>query len=182
MKKTLAAVLVSIAVASPAFADSGFYIGGTLGNARVGNFGNAVLTKSSDTVYGGLVGYQFTQNFGVEAQFTGVGKFTTANMSGKGDAFGIAAIGMLPMTDSFSVYGKLGLASSKTKVSDPTGTYQGVNRAAATYGLGVQYNATPQLGIRLGWDRYGSAIQTTATGQKNNFNSNVWTAGVVYAF
>ncbi len=181
MKKTLAAALLSVAVATPAFAESGFYIGGTLGNAKISNFGNAVLTKSSDSVYGGLVGYQFDKNFGVEAQFTGVGKFTTATISGKGDAFGVAAIGTLPLSDSFSLYGKLGFASSKTKISDATGTYLGASRTAATYGLGVQYNVSPQIGIRLGWDRYGSAVKTNA-GNTTNFNSNVWSAGVIYAF
>lgn len=181
MKKTFAAALLSVAVATPAFADSGFYIGGTLGSAKTNNFGTAVLTKSSDTVYGGLVGYQFNQNFGVEAQYTGAGKFSTATMSGKSDVLGVTAIGTLPLADNFSVYGKLGIARSKTKISDTTLTYQGTSRTAATYGVGVQYNATAQLGVRVGWDRYGSAVKTN-TGASNNFNSNVLSVGVVYAF
>ncbi len=181
MKKTLAAALLSITVATPAFAESGFYIGGTLGRAGISNFG-AALTKSSDTVYGGLVGYQFNPNFGLEAQYTGAGKFSTATMSGKSDIFTLDAVGTVPLADNFSLYGKLGMGSSKSKISDSTLTYQGVSRTAATYGLGVQYAATPELGIRFGWDRYGSAVKTAATGAKTNFNSNVWSAGVVYAF
>lgn len=179
MKKTLAAALLSAAVATPAFADGGFYIGGTLGRAATSNFG-APLTKSSDTVYGGLVGYQFNPNFGVEAQYTGAGKFATATMSGKSDIFTVDAVGTLPLADNFALYGKLGIGSSKSKIYDATLTYQGTSRTAATYGLGVQYNATPQVGIRFGWDRYGSAV--TSAGAKTNFNSNVWAAGIVYAF
>ena len=181
MKKTLAVAILSVFAAAPAFAAEGFYIGGTLGSARISNFGTAPLTKSSDTVYGGLAGYKFNDNFGVEASFTGIGKYSTATVSGKGDAFAIAAIGTLPITDAFSVYGKLGFGSSKTKVSDPTLTTQGASRTAATFGLGVQYNATPQIGVRLGVDRFGAAVKSN-TGVTNNFNSNVWSAGVVYAF
>ncbi|NNM82999.1 MAG: porin family protein [Burkholderiales bacterium] len=181
MKKTLAVALLTTIAASPAFAAEGFYVGGTLGSARISNFGATPLTKSSDTVYGGLLGYQINQNFGVEASFTGIGRFNTALISGKGDAFTIAAIGMLPVANGFSLYGKLGMASSKTKVSDPTLTVQGASRTAATYGIGVQYAATPNIGVRFGIDRYGAAVKSN-TGVNTNFNSNVWAAGVTYAF
>lgn len=182
MKRTLSALILSVAVATPAFAEGGFYIGGTLGRASTQNFGAVALTNTSASVYGGLVGYQFDQNLGIEAGFTGAGKFSNATMSGKGDVFTASVIGTLPVSDSFSIYGKLGIGSSKTKISDTTLKYQGVSRTAVAYGLGVQYNATPQVGLRFGWDRFGSAIQTVATGAKTNFNSNVFSAGIVYLF
>jgi OOP family OmpA-OmpF porin len=178
MKKAIAVALLSIASA-PAFADSGLYIGGTLGRASTSNFGSP-LTSSSASVYGGLVGYQINQNFGVEAQYTGAGKFSTATMSGKSDILTIDAVGSMPVSDSFSIYGKIGMGSSKTKVSDATATYQNASRTALTYGLGVQYAATPNVGIRFGWDRYGSAVSNA--GVKTNINSNVLAAGVVYGF
>ncbi len=178
MKKAIAVALLSIATA-PAFADSGFYIGGTLGRASTKSFGTT-LTSSSASVYGGIVGYQLNQNFGIEAQYTGAGKFSTATMSGKSDVLALDAVGSMPVSDSLSLYGKIGVGNSKTKVSDTTATYQNASRTAATYGLGVQYAATPNVGIRFGWDRYGSAISNA--GVKTNFNSNVWAAGVVYGF
>lgn len=178
MKKAIAVALLSIA-AAPAFADSGLYIGGTLGRASTNNFGPP-LTSSSASVYGGIIGYQLNQNFGIEAQFTGAGKFSTATMSGKSDILTIDAVGSMPVSDSFSIYGKIGMGSAKTKVSDVTATYQNASRTAVTYGLGVQYAATPNVGIRFGWDRYGSAISNA--GVKTNFNSNVLAAGVVYGF
>lgn len=178
MKKTLAVALLSIA-AAPAFADNGFYIGGTLGRASTKDFG-AALTSSSASVYGGLVGYQFNRNFGIEAQYTGAGKFSNATMSGKSDIFTVDAVGNLPIANDFSIYGKIGVGSSKSKISDATATYQNASRTAATYGIGVQYAATQNVGIRFGWDRYGSAV--SHAGAKTNFNSNVWSAGVIYGF
>ena len=179
MKKAIAVALLSIATTAPAFADSGLYIGGTLGRASTKNFGPA-LTSSSASVYGGIIGYQVNQNFGIEAQYTGAGKFSTATMSGKSDILTIDAVGSMPVSDSFSIYGKIGMGSSKTKVSDTTATYQNASRTAVTYGLGVQYAATPNVGIRFGWDRYGSAVNNA--GVKTNFNSNVLAAGLVYGF
>ena len=178
MKKAIAVALLSITTV-PAFADSGLYIGGTLGRASTKSFGTP-LTSSSASVYGGILGYQINQNFGIEAQFTGAGKFSTATMSGKSDILTVDAIGSMPVSDSFSIYGKIGVGSSKTKVSDATATYQNASRTAATYGLGIQYAATPNVGVRFGWYRYGSAISNA--GVKTNFTANVLSAGVVYGF
>lgn len=187
MKKIAAALLLTSAVAAPAFADdNGFYAGVTLGQARMGNIAaNTVMTKSTNSVYGGLVGYQFTKNWGVEAQFTGAGKYqaTTGaiNLSGKADTFAVAATGTLPMSDTFSLYGKLGVGSTKTTVASiPVSNASGATRTAVTVGLGVQYNVTPAVGIRAGWDRYGAAINVGAG--KNNFNSDVYSVGVVVKF
>lgn len=186
MKKIALAALLSAIVATPAFAaDEGFYAGLTLGQSKTSNpFANGNLTKSTDTVYGVLGGYQFTKNWGAEAFFTGAGKWTAqstggAIANGKGDAWGIVGTGTLPLNDSFSLYGKLGYASTKTTASGAGIT--GATRGAATFGLGATYNATPSVGIRLGWDRFGSAI-TDATGAKGNFNSDVYSLGAVFKF
>jgi OOP family OmpA-OmpF porin len=180
MKKIATALLLSSAVAAPAFAaDNGFYAGLNLGRSSVSTPSGVVLTKKNDTVYGVIGGYQFNQNWGVEAQYTGAGKIPTTTFSGKADTFSVAAIGTMPVSDTFSLYGKLGYASTKSKVSGAGVT--GATRGAATYSLGVQYNATPDVGIRFGWDRYGATINDAA-GAKHNFNSNVVGVAAVVKF
>lgn len=180
MKKIATALLLSTVVAAPAFAaDEGFYAGVTLGSARVGvpaAFGGA--TKNSDTVYGILGGYQFNKNWAAELEYTGAGKFTTATSTGKADAFGVTAVGTLPMSDTFSLYGKLGFAQVTGKAN---GAAANANRTSATYGLGLQYNVTPAVGIRAGWDRFGAAAKTAA-GATQNYNSNVYSVGAVFKF
>jgi OmpA-OmpF porin, OOP family len=180
MKKIATALLLSTVVAAPAFAaDAGFYAGVTLGSGRISvPAALGAATKNSDTIYGGLVGYQLDQNWGVEAQYTGIGKFATATGSGKADALGVTAVGTLPLSDAFSLYGKLGFAQVSGKSS--TGTLSNANRTSATYGLGVQYNAAPNVGIRFGWDRFGAAVNKA--GVKQNFDSNVYTVGAVFKF
>lgn len=194
MKKIAAVLLLSAAVAAPAFAaDNGFYAGVTLGRSRTNTLvSGATMTKSNDTVGGVLAGYQFTRNWGAEAFYTGAGKYSaTGNVgamtltgSGKADSFGAVAVGTVPLSDAFSLYGKLGVARTKTSA---IGTIVGLGsisigatRSTATYGLGGQYNATPAVGVRFGWDRYGATHDVVGT--KFDFNTNVYSLGAVFKF
>lgn len=180
MKKIAIAALLSAIVAAPAFAaDEGFYAGVTLGQARTGTVAPA-MTKSNDTVLGVLGGYQFNKNWGAEAFYTGAGKWSTTTASGKADAWGINAVGTLPLSDAFSLYGKLGYASTKSTASSVPAAITGATRGAATYGLGGVYNVNPSVGIRFGWDRYAAA--TATAGVKNNYNSNVYSLAGVFKF
>jgi OOP family OmpA-OmpF porin len=181
MKKIVAAVLLS-AIVAPAFAaDQGIYAGITLGSGKPGvTPGAAALSKNSNAIFGGLVGYQYNKNLAAEVQFTGIGKATdVAGNTVKGDAFSVSAVGFLPLSDSFELYGKLGLASTKTTASAGA-TNLGTTRSGVTYGIGAQYNVNQNIGVRLGWDRYG--VATTAAGLKSNGNSDVMTVAAVYKF
>lgn len=147
MKNIVAIALLSVTVVLPAYADSGPYAGLKVGDNRVGFNG---LTKSSDTAFGAMLGYQYSSNFAVEGEYVDLGRFSAVGVAGKSDAWGLSAVGMLPLENRFSLYGKLGIARTSTKTSVATG----LNRTAATYGLGGQYDATPMIGLRLGWERY----------------------------
>ncbi len=184
MKKIAAVVvLLSAVVATPTCAaNEGFYAGVTLGNGKpnVTPVTGVALSKKAESIYGGLLGYQYNNNLAVETQFTGAGKATdVAGNSVKADALSLTAVGLLPVTDSFALLGKLGVASAKT-TSSSLATNLGTSRTGLTYGLGAQYNVTSNLGLRLAWDRY--AVATTAAGLKTNSNANVVTVGAVYKF
>lgn len=184
MKKIAAVLLLSTAVAAPAFAaGNGLYAGVDLGRSSTSTPAVATIgasTKSTDTVFGALLGYQFNQNVGVEAKFAGAGKFSTASTSAKADAFGVSVVGTMPMNDTLGLYGKLGYARTKSSVTSLVAGVTGATRGAATYGLGLQYNVSSAIGVRFGLDRYGAAI--TSAGAKQNYNSNVWSVGAVFKF
>ncbi|MDR3391994.1 MAG: porin family protein [Sulfuriferula sp.] len=175
-------VLLSAMVAAPVFAaDDGFYAGLGIGDGKLGVNTITGLSKSSDLVVGGIVGYQINRNFAAEMQYTGIGKATdTVGNTVKGDAFSLTAVGTLPLNESFDLYGKLGVADSKTTTSAGfAGT--GTSRTALTYGIGAQYNVNARAGVRLGWDRYGAAT-ADATGTKTNFNADVFGVSAIIKF
>ncbi|BBP00430.1 porin family protein [Sulfuriferula nivalis] len=180
--KGIAIPLILIGVTTTAFAaDDGFYAGLSLGNGKPNITSTTSLSKNSSFIYGGIVGYQFNKNFATEGQYTGVGQVTdTAGNTAKADAFSVSAVGILPLNESFNLYGKLGIASAKTTTSAGYSAF-GTSRTALTYGVGVQYNATTNIGVRLGWDRYGIAT-ASATGVKSNFNSDVLNVSAIYTF
>ncbi|HZW24259.1 MAG TPA: porin family protein [Gallionella sp.] len=152
MKKIVAAVLLSAVAALPAYADNGSYAGVKAGSANAGFNG---LSKSSDTSYGLILGYQYNRNLAVEGEYADLGRFTTATgITGRSNVWGLNAVGSMPLDSNFSAYGKLGLTRSNTRTSAATG----IRRTAVGYGLGGQYEATPMIGIRLGWERYGVGV------------------------
>jgi OOP family OmpA-OmpF porin len=142
MKKIALALLLSGAVAAPAAA-ADLYFG-----VKAGSANKKVPTISeSSSAFGIFGGYAVNPNFAVEIGYANLGKvqegveFSTLEAD---------AVGILPINDQLSVYGKLGFANTKEKTSTRSGS-----RSAATYGFGGIFNVTSNVGVRLSWDRYG---------------------------
>jgi OmpA-OmpF porin, OOP family len=84
----------------------------------------------------------------------------------KVNAWEVVGIGSLPLTNQFSVFGKLGFARLEAK-----GFGMKETDTELTYGAGVQFNVSPRLGIRGQWQRYD-------TDEEGDFIS----LGVIYRF
>jgi OmpA-OmpF porin, OOP family len=178
MRKLVLLAVVST-LSAPAFcADSVFYSGMSLGHTSVGNPTTEPLTKSSDNVFGGFLGYRINDNFGVEGAYTGIGRYRNATQSGKADALSLALVGFLPVSDHFELIGKVGVADAFGRSS--TGGLDNTNRLGPMVGIGVQYNPSESIGVRFGVDRYEAAVKQASVSQK--YNSNVVTATFVYRF
>lgn len=195
MKKILAVVLLS-AAATPAFAGSvdlsGFYAGATLGVGSA-NFtapvaGYTVENPKNKPVYGVFGGYRYNKNLAVEMAYTGASYlYTTPTVGGartlsKQIVFALTAVGTMPVSDSFSVFGKLGVASASSE-NNAAGE-QNTRRFAPTFGAGVEYKFTPNISGRFGVDVYGvtATLPGTVPAVKQNSNATVMNAGVSYSF
>lgn len=153
MKKISIALLLSAFIAAPAVAaDTGYYAGIKLGSANK-NVPGQSETNSAIGVFGG---YSFNPNVAVELGYTDMG--TAAAGLIKFTSWDVSAVGTFPINEQFSIYGKLGMASTKEEALGLSGT-----RSAATYGLGGLFNATPNIGVRLGWEHYGFGDGTIFT-------------------
>jgi OOP family OmpA-OmpF porin len=200
----LAAVNSPVAVA----ADDNWYLGGSIGQSRsqnshsriTGQLGGATVNSinddSTDLGYKLFGGKKFNKNFAIEGGYFDLGKFGfTANTTPAGTFAGtiklkgvnVDGLGILPITDKFSAFGRLGLQYAQAKDSF-TGTGPGASVAAANpspsksavnykLGLGVQYDFTPSLGVRGEWERYRI---NDAVGNKGDID--MYLVGLVYTF
>lgn len=200
MKKILTACAIAAATltAVPAFAQG--YIGFGVGSSRAtggdGTTAGTTITgsnssKSSYKIYGG---FQFTPNWGVEAQYTDLGNrsfvlsnpLVAAGAPGSGSTranqFSIAGTGTLPLSSSFSLIGKLGVTANRTSSSASAGfVVNSQNRTDAIIGVGVQYAITPALKVRLEYEDFGKFSNNSAVAG-GNVRGNNTSLNLQYSF
>lgn len=161
MKKITLLGLISTLVAAPAIAED-MYAGVKLGQA---NYDYSKITNNDQSAFGFMAGFIITENATVEVEYNNLGGYDspTGNVSGR--AFSLSGIGSMRLNSQFSLFGKLGLASTtlddKAKpgfVGDVSYSNTGLN-----IGLGAQYNISPFVGVRAGLDSFkvGNANSNT---------------------
>ena len=195
MKKTSLALLAAagMAMSSAGMAqgkgDMGWYIGATFGQSSVDleDCGGGVECDDKDTAWRILGGYQINRNFAVEVGYHDFGTSTQsipglATLDFKANSFELLAVGMLPINNQFSLYGKAGVYRGEVKatlnilgVSDSTKE----TNTDLTFGFGAQFNVTRQLGIRAEWQRYTSMGDSDTIGESD---VDVMSLGLVYRF
>lgn len=112
----LAALALMGATAAQADTQPGFYAGASIGTTKVGDDAfDGTGIDDSDTGFKVFGGYDFNQNFGVEVSYVDFGE---ASISDAGDSLSVgvsaltaSAVGRLPVSDMFTLFGKLGFAS-----------------------------------------------------------------------
>ena len=153
MKKIANALLLTASIVTPAVAADmqHMYVGARVGKANT-SIDNATLTKDDPTGYGVFIGHMFSPSFALEGEYLRLGEVTEGAGGAKSDGYSLSGIGSIPF-EEFSLFGKLGYAKITSK---PTGNNLGgkVKSDGVTYGFGGQYNATPMVGVRVGWDNY----------------------------
>ena len=165
------------------------------GLSRSGLATTSIEERDRDTAYKLFGGYQFGPHLGVEAGFFDLGSFGyTARTTPAGTLGGdirvkglnLDLVGTLPLTERFSVLGRVGVAHTRT-----SGSFAASGAAAVPYGsnspsaratmpklgVGVAYQFTEALSLRLEAERYRIK---DAVGHKGDVD--VVSAGLVYHF
>lgn len=197
------------AFASPyAVADEpGWYGGVTVGQSSA-NIDNGNITRNllgsgfatssisnddTDTGYKLFAGYKFNRNFALEGGYFDLGRFSyTATTVPAGTLKGniklkgvnLDAVGILPINDKFSAFGRVGVNYAKAKDSfSGTGAVTVLNanpsksQANYKFGAGLQYDFTSALGMRFEAERYRI---NDAVGSKGDVD--LLSVGLVYRF
>ena len=177
----LSVLALSLATLSSA-ASAQFYIGGGVGKAQTTGVNGSGLvaaattatvsdgnnSKNSYKLYGG---FQFSPNWGLEAQYSDLGNRTallvlsggtvgTAQLSSRAAQLSLAATGTLPLSNNFYLMGKLGASrNSIGTISGSVGTVSftsnGTNKTDLLAGVGVGYNFNKNWGARVEYENFG---------------------------
>lgn len=202
--------LVALAViASPIASaqDAGWYVGANVGKSRA-KIDNAGITRNligngftgvtindddRDTGYKVFGGYQLNKNFALEGGYFDLGKFgykattvplgtLTGTIKVRGVNFDL--VGMLPVTEKFSAFGRAGVNYAQSR-----DTFSGTGLVVVTnpnprkrqanfkVGLGLQYAFSDALAVRLEAERYRI---NDAIGKKGDID--LFSLGLVYRF
>jgi len=152
--------------------------------------------RDDDNDLGGklFLGYQFHRNFAVEGGYYKLGNFnfttTTAPPGTLNGNFGVHGwnldlVGILPFTDRFSGLARIGAANSRTTASfittgavpTPASPQRNERDTSAKFGLGLQYDFNPYVGIRAEAERF--RVDNTVSGKDN---VDLYSIGVVFRF
>jgi len=116
-----AALALTATMAVQADTQPGFYVGAGVGTTKVSDDAfDGTGIDDSDTGFKIFGGYDFNQYFAVEVSYLDLGE---ASASEAGDSLSVgvtaltaSAVGRLPLSDMFALYGKLGYASYDVNV------------------------------------------------------------------
>lgn len=125
-------------------------------------------------------GYQFNKYLGVEGGYANLNDMTattgTLRTNVRSDAWTLAAVGTLPVTDKLSVIGKVGaayvLSETKAKAGTALTVTSGDDSYEPYYGVGVSYALLDNMSLRAEWERF----------DRENLEIDLMTAGFVVKF
>ncbi len=192
MKKSISALAILAAIiASPALADNTgkYYVAGDFGKMTYGNSNPGGPDFSNPNAMRISGGYHFSPMFAIEGGYAAIGDSTLNSSTGSATitnaAVQIAAIGTYPVSDTFDLFGKLGVSVNSLKASG-TGSMSGLNVNHSTswssmIGIGVQYNVNRQLGIRAQYEKFGGFTMSN-NNQSWTVRESLPSVGVVYKF
>jgi OOP family OmpA-OmpF porin len=203
--------VAAVAICASQFAaadDSFWYMGGNIGQSRAkiddarianqllgaGLASPSIANDDNHSAYKLFGGYQLNKNFALEASYFDLGQFGytattvpagTLNGNIKLRGVGMDMVGILPLTQKFSAFGRLGMNyaqaqdsfSSTGSVASPTIPNPSKNALNYKAGLGLQYDVTKAFGLRAEAERYRI---DDAVGNKGDIN--MISVGLVYRF
>jgi OOP family OmpA-OmpF porin len=180
-----AAALIPLSVAAALFtanasAADGFTVGLDAAHARTrGNDGDPAL---SDNSFGVRVGYDIDTHFGVELAYRDLGEDTVSDDFGdrakiKAHSIGLSALGKLPLNDQFTLFGRLGYASTRYEIKvratefAPGDDFTEHDRIKGfEFGAGAEYSFAPDWAARVEYIRLEKA------------DADIYSLGLTYRF
>lgn len=169
---------------------SGAYIGGSIGQAEFdkgceGIAGSGVSCDDKDSTWKLFGGYQVNRNFAVELGYADLGEIRASGPGGtasaEANAWDLVGLGILPLGNNFSLYGKAGFYRAEVDGQVNTATFTGSadeNNTDLTFGVGARYDVTRNVAVRAEWQRYSDM----GGGNVGESDVDVMSLGLQYQF
>ncbi len=153
-------------------------------DAQLSAAGLSGVQSTMDTTTTGyklFLGYKFSPNFAVEGGLVDLGSlnynatFTGGSLSltNKTSGFNLSALGLLPVNEDLSVFGKTGLTLASVKGSGTTSTGVSVSnnsdKSSVGYGVGLIYKINDTVGLRTEWERISTDMNLFSLGLQFNY-------------
>lgn len=150
MLKQIAFAATLVLSASVAMAaDTGVYAGADIGTTKVDDLGGR------KTSFGGFIGYQINPNFAAELGYHRLASYDFPGGSVDLNQTSLSVLGIAPMGNGFSVYGRLGYGHNSAEANAAGRTASGSN-SGGIFGIGAKYDINPNFGVRAEWKRTSS--------------------------
>lgn len=145
-KIAIAASLVIASSAAMAADAPKFYAGADIGITKADG------DSHRETGEGAFAGYQFCEHIAIEAGYRRLesedGVTQGVSYNGHTDQLAVSAVGTLPLSNGFSVFGRLGV--NRLMLNGHVGNESLKDHAnRGVYGVGVGYSFTPTVSARL---------------------------------
>lgn len=191
---TVAALAALATMAGPSIAGDMYFLG-ALGSAsygsaiqtdndaelvRLGKTGVQSTAGTSSTGYKAMLGYQLYPHLAIEGGYVDMGK-VDYNATFAGGAIGVdskstgmnfSVLGLAPVNDQFSVFGKIGYTMGSVKsTGSSAGTTVSLTQDRNSMGLGFGgiYQITPSLGLRAEVEKLYSDVNLLSIGLQTRF-------------
>lgn len=161
-KKLIWLPLVFLFAATWASAE-GFYAGAGIGLTQIEDSDQGESFDDSPFGWKILAGYDFTDNFAVEGGYLNSGKAEDTvfgeNVEVELTAFVISAVGLMPVSDTVQLFGKLGFYSGEQEVT-AFGVTVDDDDDGLTVGAGLRFRASDNFVIRGDFDWFDTDLDT----------------------
>lgn len=133
-----------------------------------------------------FLGFPITSNLGLEVGYMDLGKQSITagadHANAKAKIYNVDLLGKIDVRDDVFVFAKAGFywwGMHSDKTVSGTQSSADDDGFKFKYGLGLQYNATPEIGLRLEWERLDKLGFKGTTGQAG---ADLVTIGAQYNF
>ena len=160
-------------LSGPAAMAEGFYAGAGVGITQVEDSDQGISFKDNPFGWRLLAGFDFNENFAIEGSYINSGEaeddIQGENVKAELSAFVVSVVGLIPVSETVRLFGKLGYYSGETEVT-AFGITLDEDADGATAGAGVRFDMNNNFVIRGDLDWYDSDLDT------------LWSVGVGFQY